>query len=445
MRHRVPAVSRSTPGVPEGHTAASAAGPGTKHPPMAVLRRLGPGLVTGAADDDPSGIATYSQVGAQFGYTMGWTVVLSLPLMAAVQEISARLGCVTGQGLAATLRDVAPRPVLAVLVSLLVAANVINLGADLGAMADAVRLLVGGPQGAYAVALAAVCAATEIWLAYRRYVLVLKWMTLFLFAYVALVLSLDLPWREVLEGAALPRLTLDRASLTALVAVLGTTISPYLFFWQASEEVEEQLLTGHLTALRARPLAAAAQLARIRTDTWIGMGISNVVALAIIVGTAATLHAAGVTKVATAADAAAALRPIAGRHASVVFAAGILGTGLLAVPVLAGSAAYAVGEAMHWKVGLSLRATEARAFYGVIAAATLVGSGIVFSPLAPMDALFWSAVLNGIISAPMIVAMLVLASRTDVMGTLTLPAGLKTLGWATAGVMAAVTAAMLLS
>ena len=414
---------------------------GRRGGPWSLLRRLGPGLITGAADDDPSGIATYSQVGAQYGHAMGWTVVLSLPLMAAVQETAARLGCVSGQGLAAILRHVAPRWLLGLLVGLLVVANVINLGADIGAMAAAVGLLVGGPEALYAVLIAFVCVIAEVWLAYHRYVLVLKWLTLSLFAYVALVLWLPLPWSVVISGAFVPRL--PAGATTALVAVLGTTISPYLFFWQASEEVEEQLRTGHLTPLRARPAAAAAQIARIRLDTWVGMTFSNAVALAIMTGAAGTLHLAGVTQIATASDAAAALRPIAGPYASALFAAGIIGTGLLAVPVLAGSVAYAVGEARGWRVGLELPATQARAFYGVVAAATVLGTILVFSPLNPIAALFWSAVINGVISTPIIIALAVLSARRSVMGSLTAPWPLRALCWLTAAVMTVATVGML--
>lgn len=407
------------------------------------LRRFGPGLITGAADDDPSGIATYSQVGAQFGYAMGWTVILSLPFMAGVQEISARIGRVSGHGLGAALRLLMPNWLVAAIVGLLVIANVVNIGADIGGMAGAVQLLVGGPQWPYALGFAAFCVACEIWLAYSRYVTVLKWMTLSLLAYPALLLVVHVPWNEVLLGALLPRMTLDSAAVTAVVAVLGTTISPYLLFWQAAEEAEDQLGEPDPSPLRDRPQDAPAELRRIRLDTYLGMAFSNLVALAVIVAAGATLHSAGITTIASAADAAAALKPIAGDFAAAVFAAGIVGTGLLAVPILAGSAAYAVGEALHWTVGLSRLALEARAFYAVIAAATLIGAGIVFLPIDPMRALFWSAVLNGAICGPMIAAMVVLGSSPHIMGSLTLPWGLRLVGWATAAVMVACTVAML--
>jgi NRAMP (natural resistance-associated macrophage protein)-like metal ion transporter len=411
--------------------------------PRALIRQLGPGLITGAADDDPSGIATYAQAGAQFGYTLGWAVWLTLPFMVAVQEISARLGRVTGTGLASAMRLATPRWLLVTMVALLVVANVINLGADIGAMADAAKLLLGGPDKIYALLFAAFCAGCEIWISYTRYVAILKWLTLSLLAYVALLFTIHVPWGEVALGAFVPRVALDRDALTMLVAVLGTTISPYLFFWQASEEAEDEALSADPRALREHTADAPRELRRIRIDTWIGMSFSNIVSLAIMIGTAATLHAAGVTDIATAADAAAALKPLAGPFASAIFSAGVIGTGLLAVPVLAGSSAYGLGEALSWTVGLNRRALEARAFYGTIAAATLVGTFIVFSPLDPMKALFWSAVINGVVAAPMIFVMVALASSHRVMGSLVLPWPLKVMGWLTGLLMAGATLGMI--
>ncbi len=408
-----------------------------------LVRQLGPGVITGAADDDPSGIATYAQVGAQFGYALGWTIVLTTPLMSAVQEIAARLGRVTGGGLSAAMRKAMPRFVLAPIVLLLVVATVFNLGADIGAMAEAVKLLVGGPVQAYAVVIAIFCAACEIYLAYRRYVLILKWLTLALFAYVALLFVVHLPLREVIAGAFVPHFALTRQALTAIVAVLGTTISPYLFFWQASEEVEEERDEPDPRPLKEHTRDAPRQFALIEFDTYSGMIFSNLIALAIIVGTAATLHASGKTNIATAADAAMALKPIAGPLASAIFSLGVIGTGLLAVPVLAGSAAYAVGEAMSWRVGLSYDATQARLFYGFIAFATALGTAIVFSPLDPMKALFWAAVINGAVAAPIIVVMVLLGSRRSVMGELVLPPVLVVMGLVTAVLMAAATVGML--
>jgi NRAMP (natural resistance-associated macrophage protein)-like metal ion transporter len=408
-----------------------------------LMRQLGPGVITGAADDDPSGIATYSQIGAQFGYSLGWTVVLTTPLMAAVQEIAARLGRVTGAGLGAAMRAHVPPWLTVAIVLSLVIANIFNLGADIGAMAAACKLLIGGPQQVYAVLIAIFCAACEIYLAYRRYVVILKWLTLALFAYVALLFVVHLPLKEVLTGALLPRTGLTREAVTALVAVLGTTISPYLFFWQAAEEAEDEHGSADPRPLREHKREAPKEIARIEFDTYSGMIFSNFIALAIMVGAAATLHAAGKTDIATTADAAAALRPIAGEFASAIFTLGIIGTGLLAVPVLAGSAAYAVGEAFAWRVGLSYRAFEARLFYGLIALATAIGTAIVFSPLDPIKALFWSAVINGVVSAPMIAIMVVLGSKPEVMGTLVLPWPLKLLGWLTALLMGGCTVAML--
>jgi NRAMP (natural resistance-associated macrophage protein)-like metal ion transporter len=411
--------------------------------PRDWLRDLGPGLITGAADDDPSGIVTYSQAGAAFGYTLGWSVVLTLPFMVAVQEISARLGRVTGCGLAASLKRHAPVPLLATLVTLLVIANVINLGADIGAMAAVTNLLFGGPEQVYAVGLAIFCAGAEIWLAYKRYVQLLKWLTASLLAYVGLLFVVQIPWREALVGAFVPTLSLDRTSLTTLIAVLGTTISPYLFFWQAAEEAEDELADSNPRPLREHPGDARREMRRISIDTWSGMTFSNLVALSIVVGAAATLHAHGVTDIASAADAAAALRPIVGPFAQVVFSAGIFGTGLLAVPTLAGSAAYAIGEALNWTVGLSRRAIEARAFYATIAGATLIGTALSLSPLDPVKALFWSAVINGVVAAPLIVAMTVMGSLHSVMGSLVLPFWLRALGWLSAMLMGAATVGML--
>jgi NRAMP (natural resistance-associated macrophage protein)-like metal ion transporter len=408
-----------------------------------LMRRLGPGVITGAADDDPSGIATYSQIGAQFGYSLGWTVVLTTPLMAAVQEIAARLGRVTGAGLGSAMRNNVPRWLIGAIIAALVVANIFNLGADIGAMADACRLLIGGPVQVYAVLIAVFCAGCEIYLAYKRYVVILKWLTLVLFAYVALLFVVHLPLREALSGALLPRTGLTRAALTALVAVLGTTISPYLFFWQASEEAEDEHAEADTRPLRDHAEDAPAQTRRIRLDTYAGMIFSNMIALAIMFGTAATLHASGHTNVESAGDAATALKPIAGPFAAAIFSLGIIGTGLLAVPVLAGSAAYAVGEAYAWTVGLSHRALEARLFYGFIALSTAIGAGIVFLPFNPMKALFWSAVINGAVSAPMIALMVYLGSRRTVMGTLTLPWSLKIIGGFTALLMGICTIAML--
>ncbi|MDE2006666.1 MAG: divalent metal cation transporter [Rhodospirillales bacterium] len=411
---------------------------------LGLFRRLGPGLVTGAADDDPSGIVTYAQAGAAFGYGLGWAVVLTLPFMVAVQEISARIGRVTGQGLIGALRARAPRPLLLAMVGLIVFANVVNLGADIGGMAEVARMLAGGPAWVWAGATAIFCAATEIWIAYKRYVVFLKWLTLALLAYVALLFVIRLPWAEVAAGVLIPHVALTRDALTMLVGVLGTTISPYLFVWQAAEEVEDMLISPDPRPLRARGAEGAEEIARIDADTWAGMSYSNIVSLAIIVGTAATLHAHGIVAIDTAAQAATALVPIAGRFAGLVFALGVLGTGLLAVPVLAGATAYALGEAAGWRIGLGRRARDARAFYAAIALATLLGAGIVISPIDPMRALVWAAVINGAVAGPVIVAMVALGASRAVMGEYVLPAWLRVLGWGTAALMGGATLGMIL-
>ncbi len=408
-----------------------------------LLGRLGPGLVTGAADDDPSGIATYSQVGAQFGYALSWTMLFSFPLMAAIQAVAARIGCVTGRGIAANLRRHYPRPLLAVVVLLLAIANIFNLGADLGAMAAAVELLIGGPGLLYTVLFGIACALAEIFITYARYARLLKWATLSLFAYVAVVLSVGVPWGEALKALVVPQMSFDRSTMVALVAVLGTTISPYLFFWQAAQETEE-LRRRHVKALCLTPATAGPELARIRDDTLVGMGVSNLIALFIILATAATLHSAGVTQIDTAAQAAEALRPVAGPFAFALFAIGIIATGMLAVPVLAGSVAYAVSELFAWRTGLDRPPAEAKLFYGTIALATLAGIVVNVVGLDPIRALYWSAVLNGLLAAPVMAVTMVIAMNPRVMGRLTLPPLLIVGGWLATAVMAAASLGFLL-
>ena len=407
-----------------------------------LLRTLGPGLVTGAADDDPSGIATYSQVGAQFGYALGWTMLFSFPLMAVVQGISAGIGAVTGQGIAQNLRRHYPPWVLRLGVLLLFVANFINIGVDLAAMGAALRLLVDGPLLVYAAGFGVLCVALEIFISYRRYVVVLKWLTLSLFAYVAVVLTVKVPWAVALRGTLIPQLAFDRDHAMALIAVLGTTISPYLFFWQAGQEVEE-LHRRHLERLAAHPRTAQVELGRIRTDTLVGMGFSNLIALFIIFATAATLHVNGITQIETSAQAAEALRPIAGEFAFAVFAAGIIGTGLLAVPVLAGSAAYAVAEMFRWPEGLDRRPREAKAFYATIAVATLGSLALGFTALDPIRALYWTAVINGILAVPLIAIMMMIAVNPRIMGRLTAPRWMTIVGWLTVVIMALATVGFL--
>ncbi len=402
-----------------------------------LLEIMGPGLITGASDDDPSGIATYSQAGAQFGYGLGWTLLLTYPLMAAIQQISADIGRVTGAGLAGNLRTHYPRWLLYGIVSLLLVANIINLGADLGAMGAALQLLVGGPILAYVLLFGVISALLEVFVRYSRYVSVLKWLCLSLFAYVATVFVVDVPWLEVGRQLILPSITLNAAYITAVVAVFGTTISPYLFFWQAEEEVEDEKERLGARPLTVAPEQAPAELQRIRIDTYIGMAFSNIIALFIVLTTAATLNAHGITDIQTSSQAAEALRPIAGRFAFTIFAAGIIGTGFLALPVLAGSAAYAVGEAAGWRVGLANKPWRAKAFYGVIAAATAIGVLLNFTPIDPIKALFWSAVINGVVAVPVMVMMMLLAARSEVMGRFAIGPTLRVIGWLATGVMAA--------
>ena len=397
---------------------------------------LGPGLITGASDDDPSGIATYSQAGAQFGYGLGWTLLLTYPLMCAIQMISAQIGRVTGRGLAGNMRRHYPAALLYFLVGLLTVANTINIGADLGAMAAALRLLVEGPAVVYIAGFSVVTVLLEIFMRYARYASILRWLTVSLFAYVATVFVVGVPWLSVARDLALPHIEFSGAYLTVVVAVFGTTISPYLFFWQAAEEVEEEKEDPKAQPLIKSPRQAPRALARIQLDTLVGMGFSNIVALFIMLTTAATLNAHGVKDIQTSSQAAEALRPIAGEFAFAIFALGIIGTGLLALPVLAGSAAYAVGEALHWRVGLSQRPGRAKAFYGTIAAATFVGGALNFSPLDPIKALFWSAVINGVAAVPIMVMIMLIGSKPAVMGQFTLSPWLKTLGWLATAVMA---------
>jgi NRAMP (natural resistance-associated macrophage protein)-like metal ion transporter len=415
---------------------------GTHSPLRRLLHLLGPGLITGASDDDPSGIATYSQVGAQFGFAMSWVMLFSYPLMAAIQEISARIGRVTGKGIAGNIRDHYPLSLLRAIVALLLVANIINLGADLGAMGDALRLLIGGPAHLYVVLFAVACAALEIFSRYDRYVKVLKWLTLSLFAYVATVLVVQVPWGEVAYNTLVPGILWEHDYIVSVVAVLGTTISPYLFFWQASEEAEDERVNPDEHPLTEAPEESRRQIRRIEIDTYVGMGLSNLIAFFIIVTTAATLHLHGITDIETSEQAARALRPIAGDFAFFIFACGIIGTGLLAIPVLAGSAAYALAEAMQWTSGLARRPREARAFYGTIAVATLIGTAINFVHIDPIKALFWSAVINGVVAVPLMVIMMMMTTRHDIMAGFTLPRYLWVVGWLSTATMIVAVAAM---
>ena len=400
------------------------------------LARLGPGLITGASDDDPSGIGTYSQAGAQLGFGIGWTMLLTYPLMAAIQEISARVGRVTGHGIAGNVCRNFPAPVMWSLIVLLFVANTINIAADLGAMADAVRLLIGGWSVLYVAAFGYVSVLAQIFLEYRRYVAILKWLTLALFAYVIALAVVKVPWSEAVRGLLVPSIQWNNAFLTTLVALLGTTISPYLFIWQSSQEAEEQRIDSDKQPLKLTPSRTGDEFARIRTDTLVGMAFSNIIAIAIIITTSATLHANGKTDIQTSAQAAEALRPLAGVFAETIFALGIVGTGLLAIPVLAGSTAYAIGEGRRWPVGLSRKPDKAVAFYAVLAVSVLLGIGLNFTPLDPIKALYWSAVINGVLAPPVMVLLMLLVRKEKVMGKLVIEGWLYWMGWVATVAMA---------
>ena len=405
-------------------------------------KKLGPGLITGAADDDPSGIATYSQGGAQFGYNVLWSVILTFPLMVGIQLASARIGRVTGKGLTENFRLLCPAWVVALLVGLLTLANVINLGADLNAMGDVAALVVGGKQVWYAAGFGVVSIIALILVPYRRYVTVLKWLTLALLAYVGVAFTVRLDWGEVLRSAVWPHVTWSKDYATTIVAILGTTISPYLFFWQAAEEVEEIRRVRADKPLRRAPQQAHAQFRRLKIDTMVGMGFSNAIAFFMIVATAATLHVHGVTSIASTTQAAEALRPIAGEAGFFLFALGIIGTGLLAVPVLGGSAAYAISSVFGWRMGLHRSFGRAKAFYLVIAAAILLGIAISAANLDAMRTLYWSAVINALVAVPIMVVLMMVASSRKVMGDFTLSRRGRILGWAATLAMACATGVM---
>ncbi len=408
-----------------------------------LLKKLGPGLITGAADDDPSGIATYSQAGARYGYGLLWSVFFTTPLMIAIQVVSARIGRVTGHGLAANIRDRFPRAVLYFIVSLLLLANTINIAADLGAMGDALVLVLGGNSSVYIVLFALVSLTLQIFIPFPRYSPILKLLTLALFAYVGTVLVVHTPL-DALARTLVPSFTRDKEYVSMLVAVLGTTISPYLFFWQASQEVEEQRATPGHEPLKDAPAQAAGHFRRIKLDTYIGMTFSNAIALCIMLTTAATLHAAGVTQIQSAAQAAEVLRPLAGHFAFLLFACGIIGTGLLAVPVLAGSAAYAVAETFRWPIGLGLPLAEARGFYAILSIATVLGVAIDLTGVDSLRVLLWAAIVNGVVSVPIMVVLMIMVSDARIMGSFTARPRLKRSGWLATGVMAAAVAAMFL-
>ena len=402
-----------------------------------AIGRLGPGLITGAADDDPSGIATYSQAGAQFGLNMLWSVILAYPLMVAVQATSARIGRVTGKGVTANLRDIFPTSVVGLLVVALFVANTVNIGADLAAVGAAGELLVGRGQIVFTLIAAAISVLLQLFVPYHLYVRYLKWLTFSLLAYVAVVFSVQIDWSEVATRVVLPNAPISSDWLTVVIAVFGTTISPYLMYWQSSEEVEDMELKDRPELRKADPKAAERELRRIRIDTLIGMGVSDVISFFIILTTAVTLHQSGRTDIQSSAEAAQALRPIAGPFAFLLFSLGIIGTGFLSIPTLAGSTAYAAAELMNWKEGLEKPVPEAKGFYAVIVISMVIALGIIFSPLDPIKALFWSAVLNGVISVPILGAIMVLASRRDEMGKFIAPRWQRLFGWTATAVMGA--------
>ena len=415
---------------------------GPENPPWA---NLGAGLITGAADDDPSGIATYSQVGAAFGYGMLWCVFVTMPLMIAIQAISAGIGRVTGRGLMDDMRQFYPRGLVYALVTSIFIANVINLAADIGAMGAALKLLIGGPALLYAAGFAILSLALQIFIPFTRYAPILKLLTLSLFAYVATVMVIDVPWRAVLSSIVLPPVSWSASYAVGLVALLGTTISPYLFCWQASEEVEEIESSKQRKPLQEAPQQAPSALRRIGIDTTVGMVFSNLVAFFIILTAAVVLHAHGKTDIQSSAQAAEALRPLAGDLAFGLFAAGIIGTGLLAVPILAGATAYAAAGAFGQRSGLEHKPREATFFYGVLIVASLIGIALNLTPLDPIRALYWSAVINGVAAVPLMIAMMLMGSSRKVMGDFTMPWPLKLFGWAATAVMVAAALVMLVT
>ncbi len=394
-----------------------------------IVRRLGPGLIAGASDDDPSGIATYSQAGAQLGYAISWTMLFSYPLMVAIQQISAQIGRTTGRGIAGNIRLHYSNWLLHSIVALLFVANTINIGADLGVMGDAFQLLIGGPALLYIVMFGLLCVVLQVFVEYDRYLFVLKSLTLALFAYLGVLMVVKIPWNEALRGLLIPTFASDVGFWTTMVAVLGTTISPYLFFWQAAQEVEDIKAVAEREPLVKKPRQGPEAMRRIRLDTYLGMAYSNLIAVAIIITTAATLHASGVTRIDTSSQAAEALRPIAGSFAFALFTLGIIGTGLLAVPVLAGSAAYAVAEARRWHSGLWRKPKDAPFFYGTLSLATLIGVALNFSPINPIRALYWSAVINGVVAVPVMIIMMHMTRNPKVMGKFRVADGLRVTGW----------------
>ncbi|MBI2051786.1 Nramp family divalent metal transporter [Candidatus Roizmanbacteria bacterium] len=410
------------------------------------LRVLGPGFVTGASDDDPSGIATYAQTGALFGYGQLWTALFSFPFMTAIQEMCGRIGMVTGRGLSGVLRKHYSKTILYAAVFLLIIANTINIGADLGAMASSAQLLLGIPFAFWLIVMTATTLILEIFVSYKVYSKFLKYLAFSLLAYIATVFVVKQDWLEVLSSTLIPTFTFSGAYLLNIVAILGTTISPYLFFWQSDEEVEEEIAHHKLRMMGAGvPKITKRDLREMKVDTAIGMFFSNLVMFFIIVTTASTLFVGGVTNIETADQAAQALRPLAGDFAFLLFAAGIIGTGLLSVPILAGSASYALSEAFGWKAGLYRKATQARGFYGIITVATLIGLLVNLTPIKPFKMLYLTAIFNGIAAPPLMLLILLISNNKNVMGQHTNSKISNILGLAITGVMGAAAVALFIS
>lgn len=416
--------------------------PSEKKSLKGLLLRLGPGVITGASDDDPSAIATFSQSGAQFGLGLLWTVIFTYPLKSATQEISARIGRVTGRGLAGNMHRYYPPWIGITVILLMIIANIINIGADIAAMGSALNLLIGGPVLLYSVLFAFLSLILQVFIPYTRYVRILKWLSLALFSYIATAFIIDLSWSEALKAAVTPELIFRSNYLTAVVAVLGATISPYLFFWQASQETEEVNTTPEDQPLKKAPEQAPDQISRIKIDTYIGMAFSNIIIFFILLTTAFTLHLQGINEISSAAQAAEALRPLAGRFAFLLFSTGIIGTGMLAIPILAGSSAYAVGELFRWPVGLEQKPKHAINFYTILALSTLLGLALNFTPVNPIQALFWAATINGVIAAPVMIMMMLMSSDRRIMGRFKIPFTLKLIGWISVAVMSAAVAAL---
>ncbi len=407
-----------------------------KNPVKRLLIVLGPGLITGASDDDPSGIGTYTQAGAAFGFATLWTAPATLPMMAAVQLICAKIGMVSGMGLAGVLRKHYARWVVYGSMSLLVIANTINAGTDIGAIAAAVNLLVPIPALVLVVPIAIGILTVQILGSYALISRIFKWLTLTLFAYIGAAFLARPHWREVLIGTVVPTLRVDHQYLMTLVAILGTTISPYLFFWQASQEVEEELNMGRLT-LAEREGATDQEIKIAEIDVNTGMLFASIVFYFVILASAATLHVAGKTDIQTATDAAEALKPLSGGAASILFALGLIGSGFLAVPVLTGSSAYAIGEAFGWNCGLDEKLRTAPRFYAVIIVSTLVGMLINFLRIQPVTALFWTAVINGVLAPPLLVMIMLVSNNKEVMGKRVNGRLTNFIGWTTAVLMSA--------